>query len=136
MVSLAQQLVFTLISFNLNVSHSKEYPFSSWMSALSSQISSKTVFEIILPGSHKSGMFFSKNTSTDMPFANDKMTPHLQALVSLEEQIKWSERQKISIYEQLMHGIRWLDLQFEYDGTSTFYTHNGLYGLSIHQVRV
>eukprot|EP01084_Bolivina_argentea_P059966 109552_1 len=128
-----------LIGFLIITVISQEYPFATWMNTLSPKISSKTIFEIVLPGSHKSGMSWSNslNIHTDQVSAqaNDEFNIALQTLSNFEQQKDWAQRQQLSIYNQLMSGIRYLDLQFEYNHqVSTYYTHNGLYGLTINQI--
>eukprot|EP01083_Nonionella_stella_P008552 24678_1 len=116
----------------------EEYPFANWMHQLSSQIATKTIFEIVMPGAHKAGMSWSTSTTNiDSPYANDHFSSRVQTLGELDKQRAWAERQRLSIYQLLMRGIRVLDLQFEHDGLSPdsgYYTHNGLYGQSVDQI--
>ena len=106
------------------------YPFAKWMTELSPQISDKTIFELILPGASKAGMSSISSTSN----ANDDFNAALRTLNDFESRKEWALRQRLSIYQLLMSGVRFLDLQFEFDGSSTYYAHNGLYGLSLDQV--
>ena len=107
------------------------YPFAKWMNELSPQISDKTMFELVLPGASKAGMSSISSTSN----ANDDFNAALRTLNDFESRKKWALRQRLSIYELLMSGVRFLDLQFEFDGSSTYYARNGLYGLSLDEVQ-
>ena len=113
------------------------YPFSTWMNSLSTEIASKTIFEITFPGANKAAMSFTwniKSLDTFSPYANDQFTQSIQTLNDIQQQRDWAQTQKLQIYEMLMSGIRFLDLQFEFDGISTYYGHNGIYGLTVQQV--
>ena len=119
-----------LVSASQSIDDLTEYPFATWMGKLSPWISDKNIFELTFPGATKAGMSSISSTAN----ANDDFNAALRTLDSFESRKEWALRQRLSVYELLMNGVRFLDLQFEFDGSSTYFAHNGLYGLSLDEV--
>ena len=129
-------LVNTLVLIMLIPPHcisqnSSAHPFAKWMDELSPQITGKTIFELVLPSAFKAGMSSISSTSN----ANDDFNAALRTLDDFESRKEWALRQRLSIYQLLMSRVRVLDLQLEFDDSSTYHTRNGLYGLSLDQVQ-
>ena len=133
-------LLFALIIVNITC---QTYPFRSWMADWSSSdagtfgvyIGDSTIFDITWPGAHRAGMSFddsdtnpSTSTSDDDDYKNT-----INSLNSIEKKKDWSARQRGSILDLLNSGVRFFDLQFQYDGTQ-YYSYNGLLGRSVDEV--
>ena len=128
----ATSLVLPLLTLSCCQSQDVDgYPFAKWMDTLFPHISDKSTFELVLPGAAKAGMSSISSTKN----ANDHFNAALRTLNDFESRKEWAQRQRLSIYELLMSGVRFLDLQFEFDGSSTYYARNGLYGLPLDQVQ-
>eukprot|EP01083_Nonionella_stella_P316887 1151394_1 len=87
------------------------------------------LFDIILPGSHHSGMYESAIRTNPTP-SKDSYFSAISFLNDTDRYIKWSIRQHGSIYDQLLSGCRYLDVRLEKSG-SEYYAHHGMLGASL-----
>ena len=127
------KIILFIIAFLVNNIHCLNRFYQTWMKDMSDKSSfygfdlySKTIFDVIFPGSHKSGM----NSITTVTPSTDSFANTVNAL-SDDNKILWSERHKNSILNQLILGSRFIDLQLKYQGTDQFYAYNGILGTNI-----
>ena len=105
---------------------------SNWMERLPPEKHLYALKDVILPGSHDSGVFKLRK---DLEVAVDQ--PALRAGGLFEGAVKsllynWSKTQSLNIYEQLAAGIRYLDFRAAIrDEDSKFYLLHRLYGAEL-----
>lgn len=101
------------------------FKLDTWMADLANSINDKAINNILLPGTHDSGSyqnfdFTILQTTTDTIFTYLNMViglPCVQTSIN-----NWSICQTMSIYTQLMNGIRTLDMRVSFDiTTNVFY---------------
>lgn len=80
----------------------------SWMNKLPDTIKGKTINRIVLPGSHDSCAYKIDIEIPTLSPTFEKIRKYAKFSYPLE---LWTKTQKLSIYEQLMSGIRYLDLR-------------------------
>ena len=114
-----------------------EYFPASWMT--SSKLGSKTLNQIVLPGTHDSGAYSLGNTVDpfgDAPDLVKAINPNLPVGtgVTVSDIIRaGSLTQSMSVGEQLAFGVRFIDLRVIYLNNQ-FYTGHGLIGDTIDAV--
>lgn len=92
---------------------------SSWIGDSMSVLHNKTLKSITLPGSHDSGSYYL--TDRPMPGDQSKLIENLFNLIpnfinAPKQFIKnWAIAQQLSIYDQLLSGVRYLDLRAGWD---------------------
>lgn len=111
--------------------------YSRWMENLPNEKQLCPLKELVIPGSHDSGTFY---LDQDMEVGPDE-SPTIQALGSIFGKVaksvvySWSVTQSLSIYEQLLSGIRYLDLRVAYRAEDKHIRIlHGLYGWTIEQI--
>eukprot|EP01084_Bolivina_argentea_P190906 327947_1 len=127
-------ILFTLLQQTLSTE--TIYRYETWMSSFPSTVNlyHNTIFDIILPGSRSSGMIHSEISTKPSNTINNNFDYSLIESLSRKNQKLWSQRQKLSILNQLRYGARFLDLQIEQKHNNNFYTYNGLLGANIHTI--
>ena len=117
---------------------SNEHEPSQWMGNLPNEKQLCPLRELVIPGSHDSGTFA---LDKHMEVGPDK-SPLLQRLShclligKLEKSViyNWGKAQSMSIYDQLFHGIRYLDLRVAYrEKDKTIRILHGLYAWTVEQ---
>eukprot|EP01080_Neovahlkampfia_damariscottae_P012134 gene12134-5625_t len=93
-------------------------------------LKNQTLTDITLPGTHESGAYWVSNeVSSDAPdFVKDFYQKYKISFSYFFK--KWSTNQGLTIYEQLMRGIRFLDLRNCENENGDFKMCHGLYGNS------
>lgn len=133
---------FTKVTLYCILSISLAYgaPHENWMRALSSDIADKSLNEIVIPGTHDSAtnlISFSSKVAQeqDVPHWLNKLRYIGVGFIPTGVIAKWSKTQNRTIKQQLMDGIRYLDLRVVYrDSNKAYYTVHGLYGEKIDDV--
>eukprot|EP01084_Bolivina_argentea_P186578 321574_1 len=118
-----------------------QYQYATWMENMSTtnaiaifgvNLYQKRLFDIILPGAHLAGMNFVNFSNKHIP---DNGNSNQILSLNEQQQILWSERQRLSIYKQLMYGARFIDLQLKYEPiTNKYYCYNILLGQPLLQI--
>ena len=113
--------------------------YSNWMKSLGSKISSKTIFEIAIPGSHDSCTYSitdQSGFSPDAPAFVDyiKNIPGISAIVK-KVVADWAITQGRTVTEQLNDGIRYFDLRtcLNTDDDNMYIVH-AMYGMNVFDV--
>lgn len=115
-------------------------PHENWMQALSTYIAEKSLNEIVIPGTHDSAtnlISFSSKVAQeqDVPHWLNKLRYIGVGFIPTAVIAKWSKTQDRTIKQQLMDGIRYLDLRVVYrDSNKSYYTVHGLYSEKIDDV--
>lgn len=121
----------------IGVSALNDSDYSRWMENLPNEKQLCPLKDLVIPGSHDSGTFF---LDQNMEIGPDE-SPTIQTMGSVFGRIaksvvySWSVTQSMTIYEQLLSGIRYLDLRVAYRAESKqLHILHGLYGWTIDQV--
>lgn len=104
---------------------------SKWMEIFSKIIQDKPITELYLPGSHDSATYQLENHIGKNQDLSNKLN-----YLGINNTIKnWAQAQDLSVLQQLVAGIRYLDLRVIYrDSKKEFYTVHGLYGPSLDDI--
>ncbi|KNC84871.1 hypothetical protein SARC_02910 [Sphaeroforma arctica JP610] len=105
--------VVTMVTANPSVE------YQSWMSDHYFQIQNRTLADLLLPGTHDSaGYRLLGGTLYNIdPLINILVRAATALHLPLEKMIvKWSQTQSVNIYQQLIGGVRYLDLRTVWDG--------------------
>jgi len=107
----------------------QKFPSHNWMEQRWDQISNKTLKELTLPGTHDSGSWSVTSTLIDVP-------PFLNEMIKVADELGipvgqivdgWARSQTHDFYDQLMFGIRFLDVRIIYDPImGAWRTHHGV----------
>ncbi len=84
-----------------------------------------TIFDIVLPGSRSAGMIYDTISSTPAIGTNNDFTHSRISSLSSDEQKLWSNRQHLSILNQLRSGSRFLAFEIE-EYNNEYYSYNAL----------
>lgn len=121
----------------LRVGAMEDNDYSRWMENLPNEKQLCPLKDLVIPGSHDSATFF---LDQDMEIGPDE-SPTIQMLGSVFGKVaksvvhSWSVTQSMSIYEQLLSGIRYLDLRVAYRAQDKqIRILHGLYGWTIEEV--
>lgn len=121
----------------LGISALNDNDYSRWMENLPNEKQLCPLKELVIPGSHDSGTFY---LDQNMEIGPDE-SPTIQALGSVFGRVaksviySWSNTQSMSIYEQLLSGIRYLDLRVAYrDEDKHIRILHGLYGWTVEEI--
>lgn len=146
-------LIFTIgiTYFKLNFA---QHTTCNWMAESFEFLEHKKLQEIFFPGTHNSGAYkFINRVSPDSPEIiqaidsaiknTDRLTPFLSSLTIFNRIIenyefelleRWSRTQNVDILDQLLNGIRLLDLRIVWDiETAKFKFHHSLLGEDINE---
>ncbi|KAK8803485.1 hypothetical protein WA158_001179 [Blastocystis sp. Blastoise] len=110
--------------------------WDSWMEDNFQFLENRTLFEVMIPGTHDSGSF--ELTSEICPSGSEEIArwKNIASAVGINV-VKiiqyWGKSQSISILEQLNQGIRHLDLRAMWKDNS-WYTHHALIGIKIETI--
>ena len=112
--------------------------YTTWMKDMSNNelyygfdLYNKTIFDIILPGSHKSGM---NNIETITQSMSDPYYNQISSLTNANK-ILWSQTQTNTVLNQLILGSRFIDLTLEYNtNNNNYYAYNGIFGNDIQTI--
>lgn len=121
---LAVLYLFLAVEGRLRPSYSRyiDTTYENWMGDSISQIGDKSLKQLTLPGSHDSGAY----NLTDEIIADSKPA-NLETLLWISEKLEisasnvirnWAVSQRWSIYDQLIGGIRYLDLRAGWDNST------------------
>ena len=111
---------------------------SDWMADQERLIQQRRLSDIFIPGSHDSATYrleqkFGKNQ--DMTSKLNVLRYFLVGFAVTKIAEKWAKAQDLSIYDQLLNGVRYLDLRIIFrDSKKKFYTVHGLYGPSLDSI--
>lgn len=85
-----------------------EMDLENWMGSLKNVIWNKKLSSIVIPGTHDSGTYCINSNSK-----RTKLLPDLQCLNPLVGLVgaPWARTQQFSIADQLLYGVRYLDLR-------------------------
>lgn len=121
----------------LHIKALEDNDYSQWMENLPNEKQLCPLKDLVIPGSHDSGTFF---LDQNMEIGPDESSA-IQTLGSIFGKVaksvihSWSVTQSMTIYEQLLSGIRYLDLRVAYRAEEkTIRVLHGLYGWTIDQV--
>ncbi|KAJ7378207.1 PI-PLC X domain-containing protein 2 [Desmophyllum pertusum] len=121
----------------LRVTGLEDNDYSRWMENLPNEKQLCPLKDLVIPGSHDSGTFF---LDQNMEIGPDESST-IQTLGSIFGKIaksvvhSWSVTQSMTIYEQLLSGIRYLDLRVAYRAEDNeIHILHGLYGWAIQRV--
>ena len=105
-------MLFTDTAFGVAVYDSRTEYYSHWMSLMSVysneeyygfDIYEKKISQLILPGSHHSGMY-EDAIRRKLQHSEDSYFSAIKYLNNTDKFVKWSIRQRSSIYNQLLAG--------------------------------
>ena len=119
------------------VSHLAEDNYSNWMGNLINEKQLCPLKDLAIPGSHDSGTFFLDQTAELGPDEPPMIHNLASVFGKLAKNVvyNWSVTQTLNIYEQLMAGIRYLDLRVAFRAQNKeFRIVHGLYGCEIEEV--
>ena len=121
----------------LRITALQDNDYSRWMENLPNEKQLCPLKDLVIPGSHDSAAFF---LDQNMEIGPDESSM-IQTLGSIFGKIaksvvhSWSVTQSMTIYEQLLSGVRYLDLRVAYrEGDKEIRILHGLYGWTIEQV--
>lgn len=121
----------------LRVTALEDNDYSRWMENLPNEKQLCPLKDLVIPGSHDSGTFY---LDQEMEIGPDESST-IQMLGSVFGKVaksvihSWSVTQSMTIYEQLLSGIRYLDLRVAYRAEDKHIrVLHGLYGWTIDQV--
>ena len=104
---------------------------ANWMKELPSHLHDVPIRQLSMPGSHDSGAFYLDSASSIAPGEGKVIIDLVRRFPCITKRIvrNWSITQSLSIYEQLMRGIRYFDFRVAFlESTKQFYVVHGLYG--------
>lgn len=119
------------------VSSFTEENYSNWMSNLTNEKQLCPLKDLVIPGSHDSGTFFLDQTAEIGPDEPDMIHNLASVFGKLAKNVvyNWAVTQKLNIYEQLMAGIRYLDLRVALRSPNNeLRIVHGLYGCDVEEV--
>ena len=121
----------------LNIKALEDNDYSRWMENLPNEKQLSPLKDLVIPGSHDSGTFF---LDQNMEIGPDESSA-IHTLGSIFGKVaksvihSWSVTQSMTIYEQLLSGIRYLDLRVAYRAEDKkIRVVHGLFGWTIDQV--
>ena len=121
----------------LRVTALEDNDYSRWMENLPNEKQLCPLKDLVIPGSHDSGTFYLHQ---NMEIGPDESST-IQTLGNIFGKIaksvvhSWSVTQSMNIYEQLLSGIRYLDLRVAYRAEDKkFRILHGLYGCAIEEI--
>ena len=121
----------------LNIKALEDNDYSRWMENLPNEKQLSPLKDLVIPGSHDSGTFF---LDQNMEIGPDESSA-IHTLGSIFGKVaksvihSWSVTQSMTIYEQLLSGIRYLDLRVAYRAEDKkIRVLHGLFGWTIDQV--
>ena len=121
----------------LNIKALEDNDYSRWMENLPNEKQLSPLKDLVIPGSHDSGTFF---LDQNMEIGPDESSA-IHTLGSIFGKVaksvihNWSVTQSMTIYEQLLSGIRYLDLRVAYRAEDKkIHVVHGLFGWTIDQV--
>lgn len=109
-----------------------EVDLSNWMAKLPTEMQKIPIRQLAIPGSHDSGAYFLDKNSPIAPDEGSTVQKLAKWFGCCAKRIiyRWSITQELCIYDQLMQGVRYLDLRVAYEkSTKSFCYVHGLYGL-------
>eukprot|EP01134_Creolimax_fragrantissima_P002559 CFRG2559T1 len=110
--------------------------YETWMDDHYEELQTRTLFDITLPGTHDSaGYHFDGSTlyNVDPIFSILVKVADLLHIPVESIIVKWSQTQMMKIYDQLMGGIRYLDMRGVWDGME-WRIYHGVAGDSISSI--
>ena len=120
----------------LKVSSLTDDDYSNWMGNLPNEKQLCPIKDLVIPGSHNAGAYFLHQ---DFEVGPDE-GPVIQSLGSMFGKVAksvvhaWGITQTLTIYQQLMAGIRYLDLRVALrKEDNQFRVLHGLYGIAIEE---
>ncbi|CAH3146150.1 unnamed protein product, partial [Pocillopora meandrina] len=121
----------------LQIKALEDNDYSRWMENLPNEKQLSPLKDLVIPGSHDSGTFF---LDQNMEIGPDESSA-IHTLGSIFGKVaksvihSWSVTQSMTIYEQLLSGIRYLDLRVAYRAEDKkIRVVHGLFGWTIDQV--
>ncbi len=138
MVKIYFRIIFMFLLFCNNENHAQQVRLSDWMGDQANLIGNNPLNGIFIPGSHDSATYrleqkFGKNQ--DLTSKLNVLRYFLVGFAVTKIAEKWAQAQNLTIHEQLLNGVRYLDLRVIYrDSKKDFYTVHSLYGPSLDEV--
>ncbi len=132
------RIILMFLLFCNNENHAQQVRLSDWMGDQANLIGNNPLNGIFIPGSHDSATYrleqkFGKNQ--DLTSKLNVLRYFLVGFAVTKIAEKWAQAQNLSIYEQLLNGVRYLDLRVIYrDSKKDFYIVHSLYGPSLDEV--
>ena len=121
-----------------SVHPTNEHEPSQWMGNLPNEKQLCPLRKLVIPGSHDPGTFAldkHMEVGPDESSLLQKLS-HKPLIGKVEKSViyNWGKAQSMSIYDQLFHGIRYLDLRVAYrEKDKTIRIVHGLYGWTVQQ---
>ena len=93
------------------IRNSMDIDRSRWMEQIWNKIKDKTMFDIVIPGTHDSGSYSCSFQNGVAPFSPNIIKKKILRPCIKKEALKWTKTQKNNLFVQLQYGARYLDLR-------------------------
>ncbi|XP_054163437.1 PI-PLC X domain-containing protein 3-like [Oppia nitens] len=122
----------------LDIKKSVPKELNNWMTNISTKLQDIAIWKLTIPGSHDSGSYgldIDLGISPDRPDLENSFWVNLCKCFSLPTIHRWTKTQTLDVTNQLLAGIRYIDLRIasKVDDNNYYFCH-GLYGPQVDNI--